>query len=56
MILTSLYKCASCSALQTFADRALGSVAVVMPIMVALSCMGAVNGDFLSNSRYMYSD
>lgn len=40
--------------LQTFAAKAIGSGSIwVISIFVSLSCMGAVNGDFLSNSRYL---
>ena len=37
--------------LQTFADRIMGSFKWFVPIFVSLSAMGAVNGDFLGNSR-----
>ncbi|ELU16601.1 hypothetical protein CAPTEDRAFT_170083 [Capitella teleta] len=38
----------------TFTEKAIGSNFIwIMSIFVALSCMGAVNGDFLSNSRYV---
>ena len=37
--------------LQTFADRTMGGFKWFVPIFVSLSAMGAVNGDFLGNSR-----
>ena len=35
----------------SFAQRALGPLQYVIPVAVALSCMGTVNSDFLTNSR-----
>lgn len=37
--------------LQTFADRALRGLASVIPILVALSCLGALNGGFFGSPR-----
>ena len=37
---------------QTFAERTLGPVAVVIPILVACSTIGALNGAILGGSRY----
>lgn len=39
----------------TFANRAMGKFALIVPIAVFLSCSGTVNGDFLSNSRYLFA-
>lgn len=37
--------------LQTFANRALQGLASVIPILVALSCLGALNGGFFGVPR-----
>jgi len=38
----------------TFAQRLYGKMAVIIPIFVALSCFGAVNGNILTISRLFY--
>lgn len=43
--------CAVLNALQTFAGRALQSVAPAIPLLVALSCLGALNGGFFGSPR-----
>lgn len=40
---------------QTFADRALQGLASIIPILVALSCLGTLNGGFFGVSRYRRS-
>lgn len=37
---------------QTFANRALQGVSAVIPLLVALSCLGALNGGFFSSPRW----
>lgn len=37
--------------LQTFANRALQGLASLIPILVALSCLGALNGGFFGSPR-----
>lgn len=37
---------------QTFADRALQGLASIIPILVAMSCLGALNGGFFGVPRY----
>lgn len=37
--------------LQTFASRALQGVAPAIPVLVALSCLGALNGGFFGSPR-----
>ncbi|KAK2151772.1 hypothetical protein LSH36_352g03045 [Paralvinella palmiformis] len=39
----------------TFSSAVYQYLGYVMPVFVALSCMGAVNGDFLANSRYLFA-
>ncbi|XP_014826579.1 PREDICTED: cystine/glutamate transporter-like isoform X1 [Poecilia mexicana] len=39
----------------TFANRALQGLASVIPILVALSCLGALNGGFFGSPRYYES-
>lgn len=41
--------------LQTFANCALQGLASVIPILVALSCLGALNGGFFGSPRYYES-
>lgn len=43
--------CAVLNALQTFAGRALQGIAPAIPILVALSCLGALNGGFFGSPR-----
>ncbi|XP_037551910.1 cystine/glutamate transporter [Nematolebias whitei] len=38
----------------TFADRALRGLASVIPILVALSCLGALNGGFFGSPRMLF--
>ncbi|XP_022060934.2 cystine/glutamate transporter isoform X1 [Acanthochromis polyacanthus] len=40
--------------LQTFANRTLQGLASVIPILVALSCLGALNGGFFAVSRMLF--
>lgn len=47
-----LFVCFFC---QTFADRALQGLASVVPILVAMSCLGALNGGFFGVPRYCRS-
>jgi len=50
--LKSTYQdCAFLNVLQTFASRALQGVAPVIPVLVALSCLGALNGGFFGSPR-----
>ncbi|KAI0215204.1 Large neutral amino acids transporter small subunit 1 [Lamellibrachia satsuma] len=53
--LTPQEVCQSDAVALTFADRTMGAAMWIIPISVALSAMGAVNGDFLSNSRYLFA-
>ncbi|ROI15317.1 Cystine/glutamate transporter [Anabarilius grahami] len=46
--------CAALNALQTFAGRALQGVAPAIPILVALSCLGALNGGFFGSPRMLF--
>uniref|UniRef100_A0AAY4B7S4 Cystine/glutamate transporter n=1 Tax=Denticeps clupeoides TaxID=299321 RepID=A0AAY4B7S4_9TELE len=39
----------------TFADRAIPSLASVVPILVSVSCLGALNGGFFGTSRMMFA-
>lgn len=39
----------------TFSSTVYEYLTYIMPVFVALSCMGAVNGDFLANSRYLFA-
>lgn len=45
------HDCVVLNALQTFASRALQGVAPAIPVLVALSCLGALNGGFFSSPR-----
>ncbi|KAM7378428.1 hypothetical protein PAMA_013370 [Pampus argenteus] len=38
----------------TFADRALQGMASVIPVLVALSCLGALNGGFFGSPRMLF--
>lgn len=50
--LKSTYQdCAFLNVLQTFASRALQGVAPAIPVLVALSCLGALNGGFFGSPR-----
>ena len=42
--------CHSCS--QTFAERLLGNFSIAVPVFVALSCYGSMNGCLFALSRY----
>lgn len=54
-VLTPQEVCQSDAVALTFAGRTMGKAMWIIPISVALSAMGAVNGDFLSNSRYLFA-
>lgn len=41
---------------QTFSNKVLGNIAWIMPIFVALSTFGAVNGVLLTSSRCFYKN
>lgn len=40
-----------CSAVQTFGEKLLGMFSVIMPISVALSTFGGINGYLFTSSR-----
>ncbi|XP_019749226.1 cystine/glutamate transporter [Hippocampus comes] len=39
----------------TFANRALQGVSAIIPLLVALSCLGALNGGFFSSPRMLFA-